>query len=119
LLPYLPGPAQDALFEKLHELSAAGGRIAAELGPAPGKLQEFAEMSDAISDDDGQPRIADLWHDDPRVDTKAWLAERGWTVTPADLIDKAANEYGRPLQGLPRVFDRAFRTKFFTAARTE
>ena len=36
LLPYLPGPAQDALFEKVHELSAVGSQIAAELGPAPG-----------------------------------------------------------------------------------
>src|ERR1700742_1857553 len=49
LLPYLPGAAQNALFEKLHELSAAGSQIAAELGPVPGELQEFAENILTIS----------------------------------------------------------------------
>lgn len=118
LLPYLPGPAQDALFARLHELSAVGGRIAAELGPAPGELQEFAQLTEATRHDDAQPRAADLWYDDPRADTKEWLRERGWTVRSADLIDKA-DEYGRPLQGLPPIFERSLRTKFFTAARAE
>ncbi|OMC27474.1 SAM-dependent methyltransferase [Mycobacterium colombiense] len=117
LLPYLPGAAQDALFDKLHDLSAVGSHIAAELGPAPGEVQEFAENVPTISQDTGQPPVAELWYDDPRTDTKDFLAQRGWQVTGVDLVDKAAAEYGRPFQELPVVFDRLMRTKFFTAVR--
>jgi methyltransferase (TIGR00027 family) len=117
LLPYLPGAAQDALFERLHELSAAGSQIAAELGPEPGELREFADSMSSTSQLAAQPPVADLWFDDPRNDTKEWLAERGWAVAGADLLDKAANEYGRPFRGLPSVFERLLRDKFFTATR--
>lgn len=117
LLPYLPGAAQDALFAKLHELSAVGSHLGAELGPAPGELQEFADNVPTISQDTGQPPVADLWYDDARTDTKVFLAERGWQVTGVDLVDRAATEYGRPFQELPVVFDRLMRTKFFIAVR--
>jgi methyltransferase (TIGR00027 family) len=115
LLPYLPGAAQDALFEKLHELSAAGSQVAAELGPQPGEVQDFADSIPTIAQDGTQPPIADLWYDDPRTDTKTWLAEQGWTVTDADLVQKAAEEYGRPFSDLPPAFERLMRTKFFVA----
>ncbi|WAJ45379.1 SAM-dependent methyltransferase [Mycobacterium sp. Aquia_216] len=117
LLPYLPGAAQDALFDKLHELSAEGSQIAAELGPVPGELREFAEEMAAISQLSAQHPVADLWYDDPRANTKDWLAERGWTITGIDLMDKAAHEYGRPFHGLPPIFERLLRDKFFTALR--
>lgn len=117
LLPYLPGAAQDALFETLHQLSAPGSQIAAELGPEPGEVQEFAGNVPTISQDTGQPPVAELWYDDPRADTKAVLAQRHWQVTGVDLVDNAAREYGRPFDGLPSVFDRLLRTKFFTAVR--
>lgn len=118
LLPYLPGPAQDALFEKLHELSAVGSHVATELGPEPGEVKEFAEGAAAISQLAAQPPVAELWYDDPRVDTKSWLGDRGWTVTGVDLMAKAAHEYGRELHGLPPIFERLLRDKFFTAVRT-
>jgi methyltransferase (TIGR00027 family) len=118
LLSYLPGAAQDALFEKMHELSAVGSHIAVELGPDPGEAQEFADSMPTISQLTTQPPVAELWYDDPRADTKDWLAERGWDVTGVDLVDKAATEYGRPFQGLPPVFDRLMRAKFFTATRS-
>lgn len=117
LLPYLPGAAQDALFEKLHELSAAGSQIAAELGPEPGEVQEFADSIPPIAQDGTQPQIADLWYDDPRTDTKSWLVQQDWAVHDADLVQKAAEEYGRPFQNLPSTFERLMRTKFFTATR--
>ncbi|MEZ0363483.1 SAM-dependent methyltransferase [Mycobacterium sp. pUA109] len=117
LLPYLPGAAQDALFAKLHELSVAGSWVAAELGPAPGELREFADSIVTISQDSTQPAVADLWYDDPRRDTKAWLAERGWEVTGVDLVAAAANGYGRPFHDLPPAFERLLRQKFFTAVR--
>ncbi|OBA58415.1 SAM-dependent methyltransferase [Mycobacterium sp. 1100029.7] len=117
LLPYLPGAAQDALFARLHELSAVGSQIAAELGPNTGELKEFAEGMPAVSQLASQPPVAELWYDDPRVDTKDWLGQQGWTVTGVDLVDKAANEYGRSVDGLPPIFDRLLREKFFTAVR--
>lgn len=117
LLPYLPGAAQDALFDKLHDLSAVGSHLAAELGPTPGEVQEFADNVPTISQDADQPPVAELWYDDPRTDTKDFLAQRGWRVTGVDLVDKAATVYGRPFRELPVVFDRLLRTKFFTAVR--
>ena len=117
LLPYLPGPAQDALFQRLHELSAVGSQIAAELGPEPGEVREFADNMSTIGQDGTQPPVADLWYDDPRANTKDWLAERDWAVTSVDLVDKAANEYGRPFRELPPFFERLLRDKFFTATR--
>ncbi|OHV05131.1 SAM-dependent methyltransferase [Mycobacterium talmoniae] len=117
LLPYLPGAAQDALFEKLHELSAAGSWVAAELGPKPGELEEFTANMKALSDDPTQPTVGELWYADPRRDTKEWLAERGWEVTGVDLVDAAANGYGRPFRDLPPIFERLLRQKFFTAVR--
>ncbi|CAM3472709.1 SAM-dependent methyltransferase [Mycobacterium colombiense] len=117
LLPYLPGAAQDALFDKLHDLSAVGSHLAAELGPAPGEVQEFADNVPTISQDTGQPPVAELWYDDPRTDTKDCLAQRGWQVSGVDLVARAATAYGRPFQELPAVFDRLMRTKFFTAVR--
>jgi methyltransferase (TIGR00027 family) len=117
LLPYLPGPAQDALFVKLHELSAVGSQIATELGPEPAEVREFAESMPAINQLAAQPAVAELWYDDPRVNTKDWLAEQGWAITAVDLMDKAAHEYGRPFQGLPPVFETLLRDKFFTAVR--
>lgn len=117
LLPYLPGPAQDTLFEKLHELSAAGSHIAAELGPEPGEVQEFADSVPKISQDSAQPPVAELWYDDPRVNAKDFLRQHGWQIATVDLVDRAATEYGRPFHELPRAFDRLLRTKFFTAVR--
>ncbi len=117
LLPYLPGAAQDTLFETLHRLSATGSQIAAELGPEPGEVQEFAGNVPTISQDTGQPPVAELWYDDPRADAKAVLAQQHWQVIGVDLVDNAAREYGRPFDGLPPVFDRLLRTKFFTAVR--
>jgi methyltransferase (TIGR00027 family) len=108
LLPYLPGAAQDALFARLHELSAPGSQIAAELGPKPGEVKEFAENTAT-----GQ----ELWYDDPRSDIKDWLAERDWAVASVDLIDKAANDYGRPFHDLPAIYVQLLRDKFFTATR--
>jgi methyltransferase (TIGR00027 family) len=115
LLPYLPGAAQDALFEKLHELSVAGSRIAAELGPEPGEIAEFAGSVPNTGKPGTQPAVTDLWYEDPRRDTKSWLAERDWTVTTVDLMAKAAGEYGRPFHGLPPMFERFMRQRFFTA----
>jgi methyltransferase (TIGR00027 family) len=117
LLPYLPGAAQDALFEKLHELSAVGSQIAAELGPDPGEVQQIADSIPKIDGDGTQSPIADLWYDDPRTDTKAWLTEQGWAVVDADLVQKAADDYGRPFNDLPPTFERLMRTKFFSATR--
>ncbi|MGH3726006.1 MAG: SAM-dependent methyltransferase [Mycobacterium sp.] len=120
LLPYLPGAAQDALFERLNELSAPGSRVAAELGPDPGELEDFAASISTIvedtSDRETQPDLRDLWFDDPRVDTKVWLGERGWTVADVNLMD-AAVSYGRPFQDLPQAFEKFMSTKFFTAVR--
>jgi methyltransferase (TIGR00027 family) len=117
LLPYLPGIAQDALFECVHEMSAIGSGIAAGLGPEPGELADFAEGARRIAQLASQPPSTDLWYDDPRRNTKDWLAERGWEVTGVDLMAKAADEYGRPLDGLPPIFQRIMRFKFFTAMR--
>jgi methyltransferase (TIGR00027 family) len=118
LLPYLPGAAQDELFERLHELSAHGSRLAAELGSDPGEREQIAECLSGIAVDSTQVNFGDLWYDDSRRDTKVWLAERDWAVTAVDLVDKAV-EYGRAFHALPSAFDHLLRTKLFTAILME
>jgi hypothetical protein len=74
LPPKLPGTAAGALFDSLNEMSAAGSRIAAGLGPEPGEIEEFAGNVATISQGDNHPPVAELWYEDPRVDTKDLLA---------------------------------------------
>ncbi|MBN9634930.1 MAG: class I SAM-dependent methyltransferase [Actinobacteria bacterium] len=87
LLPYLPAEAQDLLFERLHELSTPGSRVAVEGFGADYFSDENQRIRkarmDAIREEAakaGQPMtdVSELFYIEPREDVAEWLTRHGW-----------------------------------------
>ncbi|MGV9800911.1 class I SAM-dependent methyltransferase [Mycobacterium sp. NPDC003449] len=94
LLMYLPGDAQDRLFELVTELSAPGSRIAAEtVGVSSGERREqmrerFAKFADQF---DLGPAldVQELMYEDPdRADLTEWLNGHGWRADGLHSLDE-------------------------------
>jgi methyltransferase (TIGR00027 family) len=123
LLPYLPGPAQDALFERMNALSAQGSRLAAHSGPAgAGELQRFREFIESRARrtpwSDDVP--FDLWYDDARADPIEWLTEHGWTVHGLTIAE-LHTAYNTPVPDIPdlpaELAELRNRRSFWTAEK--
>jgi len=88
LLPYLPGDAQDRLFDLVTAHSAAGSQIAVEafnLRPSqysPEKRAARRERTARLRERLGLDIDVDtlMYTDDSRADAAEWLAEHGWRV---------------------------------------
>jgi methyltransferase (TIGR00027 family) len=103
LLPYLPGDAQDRLFEMVTAHSAAGSRIAVEafnLHPSQYSAEKRAarrERTTHLRERLGLDLDVDtlMYTDDLRADAAEWLAEHGWLV---DAVPSAVEmtRLGRP-----------------------
>ncbi len=103
LLLFLPGEAQDRMFEDIVSLSAAGSRIALEVWAIDEQARQAIErqreraeeLRERLGDNVFDP--GDLWYqDDERSDPAEWFATRGWkteAVPGRDYLD----ELGRPL----------------------
>lgn len=119
LLPFLPGTAHDALFERMDALSAPGSSVATDdfaRGMDPAHFVNVAEKAFGANPF-GDLDVGALWYDDPRAEPGAWLSEHDWSVrrtTPFDL----AIAYGRPMADLPaEVIDLARLTCYVTGTR--
>lgn len=102
LLAYLPGPAHDALFERIDELSATGSRLAVNDFPAgtdPSKLAAIRSKYFA-KDPFGDLDISQLFYSDNRSDPGQWLAEHNWTVRRFSSVE-LAELYDRRIPELP------------------
>ncbi|MCV7378729.1 SAM-dependent methyltransferase [Mycobacterium alsense] len=124
LMPYLPAAAQELLFARVQELSAAGSRVAVEaLGPkfldadARARRRERMDRVRAIMAkvDPGReiPRTDELWYFEEREDVGDWFRRRGWdvTVTPTDELMAG---YGRKA---PREVEDQIPGNLFVVAR--
>jgi methyltransferase (TIGR00027 family) len=102
LLPYLPGAAQDGLFEQIDELSARGSRLGVESFMAGTDVKRFATMESKYFDPNpfGDIDLSELFYDDERADPAQWLTERGWSVQAASCAE-LATAYGRSVPELP------------------
>lgn len=84
LLMYLPAEAQDRLFTRIGELSAAGGRVAAETAPARAQQRRthVHERVGKLADEIGLVRNPDagelMYFDEHRADVAQWLNAHGW-----------------------------------------
>jgi methyltransferase (TIGR00027 family) len=84
LLMYLPGEAQDRLFELVTELSAPGSRVSAEtMGHHSDERRELArERFEKFADQLGIERTIDMqnltYNDADRADLTDWLNAHGW-----------------------------------------
>ncbi|AMT73141.1 class I SAM-dependent methyltransferase [Mycobacteroides immunogenum] len=125
LLPFLPGAAQDLLFQRIAELSAPGSRVAVEDFGAPGNQAD--RMSNAMENEEGAlQRIfksiveddaapSSLWFGDEREDPALWLTSHGWTVE-ATTAGELLQRYNRaPLAGEHELTDAIGQSRYFTA----
>ncbi|WP_006244665.1 SAM-dependent methyltransferase [Mycolicibacterium tusciae] len=106
LLPYLPAQGQDLLFERIHELSAPGSRVAVESFGAgffnpeylASRREQLRQMREAAgpdnTDDTGTPDVADLWFIEDRADVAEWLMDHGWRVS-SEHAGTLMERYGR------------------------
>ncbi len=104
LLPYLPGKAQDLLFERIADLSVHGSRVGVEsfgggffdreyLASRREQLRRLREEAGVTDDDTAD--VQDLWYIEDRTDLTEWFSERGWDVSSIDAAD-LMTRYGRP-----------------------
>ena len=104
LLPYLSATDQDLLFDRIHDLSAPGSRIAVEAFTAeffdPANLERRRERlrevrEAAAAAGKAVPETEKLWYLEARSDVVSWLQQRDWNVaamTSAELME----QYHRP-----------------------
>jgi methyltransferase (TIGR00027 family) len=103
LLPYLPGDAQDRLFEMITANSAAGSQIAVEafnIQPSqysPEKRAARRERSAQLRERLGLDLDVDtlMYTDDARADSAEWLAAHGWRVAAVPSAEEMTR-LGRP-----------------------
>jgi methyltransferase (TIGR00027 family) len=118
LLMYLPGDAQDRLFELITALSAAGSRIAAETVGVHSdeRRAEMQARFEKISEELGIERefdVQELMYNDPdRADVVEWLNAHGWRAEGVKSQD-VMRKLGRYME-LETADDDAFAT-FATA----
>jgi methyltransferase (TIGR00027 family) len=104
LVRYLPAPAQDLLFERIHSLSAPGSWLASNV---PGVGFSDPDLVRREREDLQRARAAaakvvdievadfgDLWYPEERRAVDGWLLEHGWDVTTATFSELMAR-YGR------------------------
>jgi methyltransferase (TIGR00027 family) len=120
LLMYLPGDAQDRLFEQVTELSAAGSRIAIEtVGvQAEDRRESMRERFQQLRDKFGMEEQVDvaelMYHDLDRADVAEWLNSHGWTAAGVTSQDEM-RRLGRWV--LPDDTDQKAFSTFVTAQR--
>ncbi|MEU1426755.1 SAM-dependent methyltransferase [Nocardia sp. NPDC005746] len=102
LLPFLPGPAHDALFERIDALSAPGSSVASDDFSRGLDPQHFADTEEKFfgSNPFGDLDVSDLLYDDARADPGDWLSRHGWSVHITTPVDLAA-AYAHPVTDLP------------------
>jgi methyltransferase (TIGR00027 family) len=99
LMPYLPAAAQELLFDRVHEFTVAGSRVAVEaLGPKfldpeyrAKRRERMDRIRELMADVDPRrdiPRNDELWYFEEREDVGDWFRRHGWdvTVTPSDQL---------------------------------
>jgi methyltransferase (TIGR00027 family) len=104
LLRYLPAQAQDLLFERIHALSPAGSRLAAN-SPSkevldPERLVREREQTQRMRTAAAETMkmqitdVDDLVYNEERTDVVEWLTEHGW-VASAETAAEQMERFGR------------------------
>ena len=96
LLPYLPGDAQDRLFEKFTALSAPDSRVAVEVFGvnSNSNTNRWKRMRERLGLDVNVEALT--FHEPDRSDAAGWLTEHGWQVHSVNNRDEMAR-LGRPV----------------------
>lgn len=122
LLMYLPGDAQDRLFENVTALSAPGSRIAAETAGkhADDRREEMRERFARVSEQLGIASAIDIsdltYNDEGRADLAEWLNGAGWLAIDLKSTDEM-RRLGRWID-VPLSHDDDAFSMFVTAEKT-
>ncbi|MGV9677327.1 class I SAM-dependent methyltransferase [Nocardia sp. NPDC003482] len=116
LLPYLPGAAQEALFERVERLSAPGSRLALD---SMSDLRDLDRMAEFQAEQlRGTPMaeldLRELFYTDDRSAPETWFGARGWTADSLTVRELSAR-YGRALPEIPEVYETMFLGARFVA----
>src|SRR5581483_2106906 len=117
--------AQDLLFDRIHELTAPGSRVAVE-APGPdymnpevrerqrAQMQRYRELAARLEREDQDfPDFDELWYFEERNDVGDWLREHGWDVTVLTTEELMARYDRRP----PEIEDGSPDTLFVSAEK--
>ncbi|OBI41536.1 SAM-dependent methyltransferase [Mycobacterium kyorinense] len=120
VLPYLTGEAQDALFTRIDQLSAAGSRIA--IGALGSRLDQnrlaALEATYPGLNRSGDVDFSTLTYDDAdKSDPAQWLADHGWTVEPVRTNPELQAGYGRTPPDVDTQIDRIMGSRYIAATR--
>ncbi|MEG8181690.1 class I SAM-dependent methyltransferase [Nocardia terpenica] len=120
LLPFLPGAAHDALFERIDALSAPGSSVAADDFAGDVSPDRFIDTEQKFfgSNPFGNLDVGDLWYDDTRADPGDWLSRHGWTVHHTTPFDLAA-AYARPMTDMPTELVELIRRMGYVSAEKQ
>ncbi|MDX1884557.1 class I SAM-dependent methyltransferase [Mycolicibacterium sp. 120270] len=102
LLIYLPAEAQDLLFDRITELSAAGSRLATEHIPDVSMFadERAKEITDRLKAYGQDLEMGELIYHDKRSDVLEYLRRHGWDVEAQKVQDAyAANGFEFPEDG--------------------
>jgi methyltransferase (TIGR00027 family) len=127
LLPFLPGVAQDLLFERIAVLSAPNSRLAIEDFEASGN--EASDLSVAVSEGSALRRMLNTTVDDAakppaasaredRADPVAWWSARRWSVDTTTARELLVAADRAPLAGTDALTDLMGNARYVTATLT-
>lgn len=118
LLMYLTGEAQNALFARIDELSAAGSRVAVgALGTRLDDEQLAAlEATHPGVNLSGDVGFSALSYDD-KTDPAEWLAARGWAVDPVRNTLELQAGYGMTPPDVDVQIDSVMHSQYITATK--
>jgi methyltransferase (TIGR00027 family) len=119
VLPYLTAAAQNALFARIHQLSASGSRVAVG---ALGSRLDHEQLSALESTHpgvnmSGEVDFSALTYDDDKTDPAQWLADHGWVVDPIRTNPELQAAYGRTPAPVDLRIDRIMHSQYITATR--
>ena len=107
LLIYLPPDAQDLLFDRITDLSAAGSRVATEHIPDVSMFSDdrAKEITDRLKAYGQHVEMGDLIYHGERSDVLDYLTGHGWDVSAQGMEDAyAANGFQFPEDGVTGFF---------------
>ena len=107
LLIYLPGEAQDRLFDLITELSAPGSSLATEQVDDVASFVDSRskDLTDRMKDLGSDIEMSNLVYSGERNDVVRYLTARGWAVTASPAREAhAANGFEFPENGLMAAF---------------
>ncbi|WP_405162577.1 class I SAM-dependent methyltransferase [Nocardia sp. NBC_01499] len=119
LMPYLPGAAQEGLFDQITRLSAPGSQLAFDWIGNYQNLDQVTEHQAENTQNSPMAEIdlSELFYTDQRIEPEEWFAARGWSANPAKVPELAAR-YHRELPPIPEPLEAMFHSsRWVTVAK--